>query len=98
MAERSYSAISDRVIVPMSSVERDFLSRLRDEPSEEYKLLVVCLDREGCKFPCQQAALMLRNTPGAARALIREYQGGDPVPDGQRPASFASTSARSVGR
>jgi hypothetical protein len=59
----SYGEIADEVIVEMSQEERLYLNQLMDEPGPEYKLLVEALWQEGCKFPRQQAALMLRNSP-----------------------------------
>jgi hypothetical protein len=67
-----YEEIADRVIVQMSHEERLYLNRLMDEPTNDYKDLVVALNAEGCEFPRQQAALMLRNTPGAAQKIIAE--------------------------
>jgi hypothetical protein len=65
-----YDTIADKRIVPMSAEEREYLYYMLDERGSEYQALVVALHREGCEFPKQQAALMLRNTPGAAHRLI----------------------------
>ncbi len=65
-----YEEIADLRVGLMSGPERDYLGRLLDEPTEEYKALVVTLHAGGCEFPKQQAALMLRNSPGVARALV----------------------------
>lgn len=70
MIER-FEDVADKVVVPMSDAERKFLTRLLKEPSDDYKILVVRLAEEGCEFPNQQAALMLRNTPGAAQMVNR---------------------------
>jgi hypothetical protein len=67
-----YEEIADRVLVQMSDSERTFLERVLEEPSEDYKLLVLQLEQEGCEFPRQQAALMMRNSPGVARQLIAQ--------------------------
>lgn len=69
-----YDEIADEFIVPMSHEERLYLNRLLDEPKGEYRLLAEALWQEGCKFPRQQAALLLRNAPGDARRLIAMYR------------------------
>ena len=67
---RPYSSIGDQQIVPMNGAERDFLLDLLAKPTADFMQLVRILDHDGCLFPLQQAALMLRNTPGAAHALL----------------------------
>lgn len=68
---RRFEEIADRVLAhPVSWDERVFISQLCEEPTQDYKRLVEVLDAEGCEFPRQQAALMLRNTPGVAAKLL----------------------------
>lgn len=67
-----YEQIADRVAVPMTGSEREHMTELLDEPTDDFKALVVALDEDGCQFPKQQAALMLRNTPGVAAKIIEE--------------------------
>lgn len=70
MTVRTYEEIADTTVAQMSVSERKFLNDLLDAPTDDYKRLVVVLDSDGCIFPRQQAALMLRNTPGVAAKLI----------------------------
>lgn len=68
---RSFEEISDRVIAgPVSDEERRFIAGLCDAPTEDFMWLVERLDADGCEFPKQQAALMLRNVPAIAKRLL----------------------------
>lgn len=70
---RPFEQIADRIIAgPVSWSERVYISELCEAPTEDFKRLVQILDAEGCEFPRQQAALMLRNTPGVARRLLEQ--------------------------
>ena len=63
----------DTVAVMMSTEEETFLRVLLNKPTVNYIALVELLRRrDECKFAKQQAALMLRNTPGAAAHLLKE--------------------------
>jgi hypothetical protein len=70
LASRWFTELADEVLVPMNRDERAHLASLLDEPSDDFKRLAELLSRDGCKFPKQQAALMLFNTPGVAAKLL----------------------------
>jgi hypothetical protein len=65
-----FEEIRDAVVIDMTIEERQFLLRLANAPTDDFACLVEFLHREGCEFPRQQAALILRNSPGQAADLL----------------------------
>lgn len=70
--DAAYSGLADSCVIQMTGGERADVVRMLDAPTWQFKQLALALQADGCTFPKQQAALMLRNTPAVAAKLLRD--------------------------
>lgn len=59
-----FEGIRDGLTVAMSPAERRLLERLVADPTVLFMHVAVDQARAHCRYPLQQAALMIRNMPG----------------------------------